>query len=200
MVETAPYNLESRENTLTAWKSGANETDRLQFRQNVMRSPLHENKQYIINNIIFRVTDLYDYKGARCEKENWPLYRAPQMPTLEPELAHLTIAQRPPQRQPGLRRFDLHYRDTKGRLQRWSPAWPILPWEAFDPAYDLYLVLDQGDPVVVRAALENGRVVCTQINADDAQPSTMSREEFDHICLAIVQTSTWRPGAPDAQT
>lgn len=121
------------------------------------------------------------------------------MPQLEPELIHLAGRERPQLRQPAVRNLDLHYRDAKGRLQLWSPSWPVLPRDDFDLGSDIYLLLDQGDAVVMRATMENGQVTCTQISPNGARSFTVSREEFASRCLGAVQTTAWRPGEPGAQ-
>jgi hypothetical protein len=117
------------------------------------------------------------------------------MPQLEPELSHLTTHERMPLRQPAQRKLDLYYRDAKGHLRLWSRLWPVLPREDFDPECSIYLILEQGAAVVMRATMENGQVMCTQINPNGARSFAVSMEEFTHLCLAVVHTIAWSPDA-----
>lgn len=121
------------------------------------------------------------------------------MPQLEPELGQLTVRKRPPPNPSASRKLELYYRDKKGRLQLWSPLWPVLPLQDFDPLYDIYLIFDHGDAVLMRATMEKGQVMCTQISPNGAPSFTVSSAEFANLCLAAVQTTLWRPGTPSVQ-
>ena len=116
------------------------------------------------------------------------------MPCLEPEVSHIEVRQRRCLPLPGPRVLDLHYRDARGSLRLWSRAWPVLPMVGLDQSSNLYLLLDRGDPVIVRATKVGDEVVCALISPSGETASTLTQERFDDLCLGIVliQTGTSR--------
>jgi hypothetical protein len=55
---------------------------------------------------------------------------------------------------------------------------------------NLYLLLDRGDPVIVRATKVGEEVICALINPSGETASTLTQERFDDLCLGVVLTQT----------
>lgn len=112
------------------------------------------------------------------------------MPCLEPEVAHIEVRQRRCLPLPGPRVLDLHYRDARGSLRLWSRAWPVSPVAGLKQASSLYLLLDRGDPVIVRAIKVGDEVLCAHISPSGETASTLTQERFDELCLGVVLIQT----------
>jgi hypothetical protein len=110
------------------------------------------------------------------------------MPCLEPEVSHIEVRQRRCLPPPEPRVLDLHYRDGRGALRLWTRAWPVLPMAGLDPSSNLYLLLDRGDPVIVRATKVGEEVICALIRPSGETASTLTQERFDDLCLGVVLT------------
>ena len=91
---------------------------------------------------------------------------------------------------PGPRGLDLHYRDARGSLRLWCRAWPVLPRAGLDQSSDLYLLLDRGDPVIVRATKVGDEVLCGLISPSGEATSTLTQDRFDDLCLGVVLIQT----------
>jgi hypothetical protein len=113
------------------------------------------------------------------------------MPRLEAEIAHLKIRKRRRLRLPQPRTLDLHFHDTQGRLRLWSRSRAVVPWSCFDVACELYVLLDRGVPVGVRAHLEGDWVSCTYMGPGGATLA-MSKKEFAALCLGVVKAQASR--------